>query len=72
MIKMNNPLKSGPDVVYKIENSEIFSTLTIKKITRKDSGNYTCSVKNIAGSDSQNVMLTVKGISPFFTYSKLF
>ena len=59
--KNGDPFKSSPNVDYKIENSKISSTLTIEKITRKDSGNFTCLVKNIAGSDSQNVLLTVKG-----------
>ena len=54
-------LKPGPKVNYKIENSKRFSTLTIEKIERKDSANYSCSVSNGFGSDSQNVLLTVEG-----------
>ena len=56
-------VKPSPDFKYRIENSEILSTLTIDQVSVKDSGNYTCSVKNEHGRDSQNVMLTIKGNS---------
>ena len=55
-------IKSEPDPNYKIENSKRYSTLTIERIERKDSANYSCSVRNGLGTDSQNVMLTVEGI----------
>ena len=55
-------IKSGPDLNYKIENSKRSSTLTIERIERKDSANYSCIVQNGFGSDSQNVLLSVEGI----------
>ena len=54
-------IKSSPDVNYKIENSDMFSTLSIKKLSRSDTGNYTCSVKNSFGSDSKSFVLSIKG-----------
>ena len=54
-------IKSSPDVSFKIENFETFSTLSIKKLERDDSGNYTCTVKNSVGSDAQHFVLNVKG-----------
>ena len=59
-INQNN-IKSSPDVHYKIDNFKRFSTLTIDKLKRDDSGNYGCIVSNQFGSDSQNILLTVKG-----------
>ena len=59
--KNGDPIKPGPKVDYRIENSKIFSTLAIERISRTDNGNYTCLVKNVAGTDSQNVLLIVKG-----------
>ncbi|CAG2165379.1 unnamed protein product [Oppiella nova] len=53
-------LKPSPDVNYKIENFDRFSTFMISKIVRQDSGNYSCFVRNAFGSDSQNVLLTIK------------
>ena len=60
--KNSKPIKSGPDVNYKIENTEIFSTFTIKRVVTNDGGNYTCTAKNPFGSDSQTVALNVKGM----------
>ena len=60
--KNGEVLKSGHDTNYKIENSKRTSTLTIEKIDRKDSSNYTCNVRNGLGSDSQIALLTVEGI----------
>ena len=48
---------------YLIEIFELSSTLTIKRISKDDAGNYTCKVRNAYGSDSQNVHLNVKGNS---------
>ena len=59
--KNGRPLKTGPDVSYKVDIFDISSTLTIKKIQRSDQANYTCLVKNAFGSDSQTVQLIVKG-----------
>ena len=55
------PLRPGPDVTYRIDSSEVLSSLTIKSVNVSDAGNYTCKVNNGGGSDSQNVQLTVKG-----------
>ena len=54
-------IKSGPDVKYRIENSEMSSTFSIKSVERHDAGNYSCLVKNAVGTDSQNMLLNVKG-----------
>ena len=54
-------IKSSPDFNFKIENFETFSTLSIKKLERFDSANYTCTVKNTVGSDTQHFLLNVKG-----------
>ena len=63
------PLKPSPEANYKIENSKRFSTLTIEKLERKDSANYSCSVSNGFGSDSQNILLTIEGIINFISYN---
>ena len=63
--KNGQPIKSGPNVKYRIENSEIFSTLIIKSVDRIDSGNYSCLVKNAVGSDSRNILLIIKGWCDF-------
>ena len=60
--KNANTIKSSPEVNYKIENSDSFSLLSIKKLKRVDSGNYTCTVTNSVGSDTQQFTLSVKGI----------
>jgi len=54
-------IKSSPDVNYKIDNFDRFSTLIIPKIDRKDAGNYTCVVRNAFGTDSQSSLLSIKG-----------
>ena len=69
--KNGQNIKSIPNVNHKIEYLDMSSTLTIKKITRSDSGNYTCSVKNTIGSDIQSVLLTVKGINIYYLISCL-
>ncbi len=58
-------IKSNPDVNYKIDNFEKYSTLIIPKIDRKDAGNYSCVVHNSIGSDSQSVLLSIKGRNLF-------
>jgi hypothetical protein len=68
--KNGQSLKANPDVNYKIDNFDRFSTLTIAKIDRKDTGNYTCIVRNVFGTDSQNVLLTVKGMKFLKTFDK--
>ncbi|XP_054156620.1 cell adhesion molecule DSCAML1-like isoform X1 [Oppia nitens] len=45
---------------YKIETNDDLSILTIDKITKSDSTNYTCVVSNTYGTDSQTVVLDVK------------
>ena len=47
---------------YEVQTFSKLTTLNIDKVTRLDSGNYTCLVKNSVGSDSQNVLFTVKGM----------
>jgi hypothetical protein len=59
--KNGQTIKSRPDVNYKIENSEMFSTFAIRKLNRNDAANYTCTVSNSIGSDSLTVVLTIKG-----------
>ena len=59
--KNGQSIKSGPDVKYRIDNSEMFSTFIIKNVEKIDAGNYSCLVKNAVGSDSQNILLIVKG-----------
>ena len=59
--KNGRAIKSHPGVDYKIDNSNIFSTLSIQKLVRSDSANYTCTVKNSVGADTQHFVLTVKG-----------
>ena len=54
-------IRPGPDVKYRIDNLKLSSGLTIEKVARSDTGNYTCLVKNAVGSDSQNVILNIKG-----------
>ena len=63
--KNGQTIKATPDVNYKIDKFDRSSTLTIAKIDRRDSGNYSCVVRNAFGSDFQNVLLTVKGMSLF-------
>ena len=55
-------LKPNPDVNYKIENSQMFSTFTVESIDRRDIGNYSCVLRNALGFDSQSIALTIKGI----------
>jgi hypothetical protein len=58
--KNGHSIKANPDVNYKIDNFEKYSTLIIAKIDRKDAGNYSCVVHNSIGSDSQSVLLSIK------------
>jgi hypothetical protein len=54
------------DTRIKVDSiDEMSSKLSIKKVTSKDSGNYTCSVKNAFGSDSHSTSLQIKGSSYF-------
>ncbi|CAG2103309.1 unnamed protein product [Medioppia subpectinata] len=53
-------LRSGPEVNYKIDNFDRFSTLTIASLVSSDAANYSCLVRNNLGSDSQYVVLTVE------------
>jgi len=59
--KNGNAIKMNHESNYKIENFEQHSTLTIPKVDRNDSGNYTCITSNAIGTDSQSVLLTIKG-----------
>ena len=60
--KNGNAIKAGPDNNYKIDNSKILTNLYVEKISKSESGNYTCFVRNEHGSDSQTVLLNVKGM----------
>ena len=64
-------IKSSPEVHYKIDNFERYSTFTIKKLNRKDSANYGCVVSNQYGSDAQNIQLKVKGGIVLITMLKI-
>ncbi len=66
--KNGQSLKANPDVNYKIENFDRYSTFSIAKINRKDTGNYTCLVRNAFGTYSQNVYLAVKGMISFIKH----
>ena len=63
--KNSVPMKPIPEVNYKIDNFESFSTLIIKNIERSDSANYSCFAKNSFGSDSHNVVLNINGMFAF-------
>jgi hypothetical protein len=63
--KDGQTIKPNPDLNYKIDNFDRYSTFTISKIDRKDAGNYSCFVRNAFGTDSQYSLLTVKGMDQF-------
>ena len=63
--KNSVPLKSSPEVNYKIENSKFSTTFLIESIERSDSANYSCFAKNSFGSDSHNVVLNINGMFAF-------
>ncbi|KAJ6223718.1 hypothetical protein RDWZM_002263 [Blomia tropicalis] len=44
----------------KIDNTETFSMITIKSLTKKDAGIYKCQVTNLYGSDSSSTQLNIK------------
>ena len=60
--KDSKPLKSNPNVNYKIEITTTSSIFSISSVASTDQGNYTCAVKNPFGSDSQTVILNIKGM----------
>ena len=60
--KNSVPLKSSPEVNYKIENSMFSSTFMIVNIDLKDAANYSCFAKNSFGSDSYGVILNINGM----------
>jgi len=64
-LKDGQVIKPNPDLNYKIDNFDRFSTFNIEKIDRKDAANYTCVVRNAFGSDSQYSLLTVEGMLQF-------
>ena len=59
------PLKTSPEVNYKIENSRHSSALIIESIDLKDAANYSCFAKNSFGSDSHNVVFNINGMFAF-------
>ena len=59
--KDGKSIRTNRDSRVEVENSKLFSTLNIAKISRNDAGNYSCKVKNAFGSDTLNVVLNVKG-----------
>ena len=56
-------VKSSPDVNYKIENFEMYSTFTIRKIERRDAANYSCIATDSVASDRQTVVLNINGMN---------
>ena len=60
--KNSVPLKPSPEVNYKIENSRLFSTLSIESIEMSDSANYSCFAKNSFGLDSTHILLNINGM----------
>ncbi|CAG2107019.1 unnamed protein product [Medioppia subpectinata] len=65
-------IKSSPDVNYKIENFEMFSTFTIKNIQRSDSANYTCLVKNAIGSNMPKLVAFPNRVQTLGSYFQVF
>lgn len=60
--KNGQTLSSSPQTNYKIDNSEEFSYLSIKSVSRSDAGNYSCVVRNAFGEDIKFSQLLVKGL----------
>ena len=52
----------------KIDVTEDFSILSLKNVTKQDSGSYICQVNNSFGSDSSSTKLHVKGSFGFIWF----
>ncbi len=62
--------RSGHKIVqdenYQINTEDLMSTLIIKNVSAKQSGNYTCLASNEKGFDSQSSYLNVQSVSNNF------
>ncbi|KAJ6222590.1 hypothetical protein RDWZM_001135, partial [Blomia tropicalis] len=59
--KNNQPFKDQSR--HKIDTTENISFLTLKNLTKTDSGTYKCEVKNAFGTDSSSSLINIK-VSP--------
>lgn len=59
--------KNGQNIresqTVELVNSQVLSTLHLKKLTVDDGGNYSCSVSNSYGSDSLTTQILIEGKS---------
>ena len=53
---------------HKIDTTENLSILTLKNLTKTDSGTYKCQVNNAFGTDSSSSLINIKGFFLNFTF----
>lgn len=58
--------KNGQKIIqddsYQVNTDELMSTLIVKNVSARQSGNYTCLASNSKGFDSQSSYLNVKSV----------